>query len=279
MPAQPCLRFDRHGNRCTNLTENIDRWCRAEGCDGFLRGSTANAPESQGRPRGTRAHLAHAASIRPEGIDFDRVDDVIVTRRALDAFRFHHGGDDVAARTELLVMLEDFSLKGVSRGEGYLTLSRDGFELVLSPDHDALVHYRTVHRERTWSQCKAGIRSRFGAAARPARPRGEPVVLDRPQDVLTLVDPAVVHLTSTAFSRWDARVRQGAVASADPESELRSALAADVAAQATVDRVESGAYLVTGPRATWILSPDLTAVIGLRPAPAASPDDASPTTA
>ena len=47
-------------------------------------------------------------------------------------------------------MLEDFSLHGSGRERhGYLALARDGYEILLNPDREAVVKYSTVHRERT----------------------------------------------------------------------------------------------------------------------------------
>lgn len=69
---------------------------------------------------------------------------------------------------ELRSMLEDF-LRVAPQGRkptGYWLLAHKGFRVVLSPDCLSMVDYTTVHAERSWSQVKAGVRSRFAADAK-----------------------------------------------------------------------------------------------------------------
>jgi hypothetical protein len=89
--------------------------------------------------------------------------EVRITTRAVDSFRFHHGGGITSAETQLRAMLEDFLLKSVQERttSGYLKLFRKGFALVMSPGLDAVTGYSSLHRERTWEQVKAGVPSRI----------------------------------------------------------------------------------------------------------------------
>ncbi len=265
-----CERFRSDGDRCQNTTDNADGWCRQPGCDGFLRRSASNAPESLGAPRGTRSHIAKAASPRPEGVVFDQVDEVFVTQRAVEGFLFHHGGDRVAAETEILAMLEDFSLRAIGHQSsgGFLALARDGYEIVLSPDRDAVTSYSTVHRERTWSQFKAGVRSRFGKRASKAVPppaESEPISVEPPEQILALIDLEAIYLTRSAFSRG-VKMMGTAGEESEVENFLRQALRGDIVADPAVERSENGAHLIHASTRTWILRADLLMVIGVRPA-------------
>jgi hypothetical protein len=158
-----CTRFRADGTRCGNPTDNSDGWCRHPDCPGYRRANPDVAPESRNPPRGTPKHVAETGHLVVDGIDLDDVPHLRITTRAVDSFRFHHGGGIPEAETELRTMAEDFLIRSARRisTEGYVTLAREGFEITLSPDRDALVGYRTVHKERTWTQVKAGVRSRI----------------------------------------------------------------------------------------------------------------------
>jgi len=264
-----CSRFRSDGAPCNNTTGNADGWCRQPGCEGFLRRSASGAPESLGAPRGTRTHIANAASPRPDGVDFDQVDEVFVTRRAVESFLFHHGGDRGAAEIEILTMLEDFSLRGVARQSsgGFIALARDGFEIVLSPDRDTVTNYSTMHRERTWSQFKAGVRSRFGTVTRkglPAPIESTPVSVDSPEQILDLLDIDGIHLSNSAFSRG-AKMMEAALEADEVEVFIRQALQEDVAAEPIVECSETGAYVIRALTRTWIVRADLLMILGVRP--------------
>lgn len=236
-----CNRYRRDGEPCLNTTDYVDGWCREPGCDGYLRRSTTSAPESVGAPSGTAKHLAFADSPRPAGVDPIQGDEVHVTLRATESFQFHHGGGRAAAETELRTMLEDFSLRGVAR-------ANDG--------------------ERTWTQFKSGIPSRFGRKRTkplsPGPPAGEPVVTEQADGILALVDVDALHFTGSAFGRG-AQMMEAAGAGGDVEGFLRDALRRDLAAGPAVERSESGAHITSGATATWILWADLRSVLGARP--------------
>ncbi len=58
---------------------------------------------------------------------------------------------------------------------------------------------------------------------------------------------------------------EAAGASSEVADFLRAALRRDIAEGPAVERSETGAHLVSGARATWILRADLGSVLGARP--------------
>ena len=275
-----CSRYHSDGERCTNPTDASDGWCRQPGCGGFVRPSGDLAPESHRSMRGTARHIRETGHV-PVGIDLDEVEDIRISQRAEDSFRFHHGGSAAAARSQLTAMLEDFLLKSArSFRDGYAHLARAGFHLSLSPDLSTVVGYSTAHRERTWEQVKAGVPSRFPKVRRaspsPHRrtPSGEQhpsgPVLD-PAAVGAAVDPATIHLTGlirTNFARF-AGLRQASDEELD--AVLRSRLGALASGELGAPR-EFGVEILAG-GLRWIISADARMAINvgrLRPAGTAS---------
>jgi hypothetical protein len=145
-----CTRFHRDGTACTNPTDHVDGWCRQDGCPGFVRRDPTTAPEFFGAPQGAARHI-RTSRATGTGLDLDELVDIRITMRAVDSFRFHHGGDQRSAEAQMRNMLEDFSLKSSSTvsASGYVRLSRQGYNLALSPDRTAVTGYFTAHRERT----------------------------------------------------------------------------------------------------------------------------------
>ena len=60
-----------------------------------------------GAPRGRANHIAATRDVAL-ALDIDEVDDVCVSQRAKDSFRYHHRGSDAEAEVQLRAMLEDF---------------------------------------------------------------------------------------------------------------------------------------------------------------------------
>lgn len=106
-----CKRFRVDGSTCTNQTNNGDGWCRQADCEGFLRRDPATSPSRNGLLPGTPTHIKETSHVSIGDITVDESQTVVVTTRALDSFRFHHGGDVTQAEVQLRLMFEDFLLK------------------------------------------------------------------------------------------------------------------------------------------------------------------------
>jgi hypothetical protein len=159
-----CTRI-RAGATCLRLTEYADSWCRKPDCPG-------HRAVERPAPRGESGWLSVPKLLRcPVPLDPDEAYDVRVTRTARAKFVERHGGTEPATEAELRSMLEDFLLDAQTgrRLDGYWLLIREGYRLVLSPDRLSIVGYTTKHAERSWSQVKAGVRSRFAAEAQQRR--------------------------------------------------------------------------------------------------------------
>lgn len=266
----PCERFTRAGERCRNRTDNSDRWCRATDCPGYQRARADIAPDIQSGYFGTSRHVAATSDV-PAGLDVDETGDVSVTQRAIDSFRYHHGGSGQAASAQLLTMLEDFLLRSARlvTERGYLRLAAQGYELVLAPDRLAVVSYKTVHRERTWEQVKAGVTSRYGT-----KPFSDyPAYVEQDRDpvpngrVRQSIDAGTIRLTRRAMQNWSRiiRERQGrtGMPALDIETDLRAALAtATVGEERT--QPDSGMHEIVHDGLTWLITPDCSVVIGTR---------------
>jgi len=212
--GRQCSRYRRDGQPCTNPTAASDGWCRAAGCDGFVRPYPIEDREHHEprAPFGTRRHVAETGHLQV-ALDIDEIEAVRVSQRARDTYRYHHRGSDAGAEVALRQMLGDFLITSArSSAQGYVTLAREGYQITLSPDASTIVGYATVHRERTWAQVKAGVRSRYGrSGARRCRPerggRLAPGPALPPSQIAASIDTGQVHLTSRVRTGYD-RIRQ-----------------------------------------------------------------------
>lgn len=139
---------------------------RLDGCDGFRRASTSSTPppvRDAPRPDAMQEEaVATALPLRPTAIR--------ICAAAIDSYRFHHGGSIDPATRELRDMLRPFAETAKLRwARGYVFLIQGDYKLVLNAELDVLTGHVTVHRERTWAQCQAGVAPRFPAAWK--RPR------------------------------------------------------------------------------------------------------------
>lgn len=152
----------RDGAVCWRLTPYDDAWCRQPDCPGHRRAERPANKASRGLwaiPEPWR---------QPIPLDPDEAYEASITATAIRKFVAVHGGTDKAAEAELRSMLEDFLQIGAAgqKPSGYWLLIHQGFRMVLSPDCLTMVDYTTVHAERSWSQVKAGVTSRFAADAK-----------------------------------------------------------------------------------------------------------------
>ncbi len=273
LPMNRCTRFHRDGTACTNPTDHVDGWCRQDGCPGFVRRAPAPAPAPEffGALRGAARHVRTSRATDTD-LDLDELVDTRITMRAVDSFRFHHGGDQRSAEAQLRSMLEDFLLKSASTvsASGYMRLSRQGYNLILSPDRTAVTAYSTVHRERTWEQVKSKVPSRFHRSptrtSMHAPEAGPPVPVDQFAEVF---DAETVHLTG--------RVQRSYAKLADmvesSDAELHTALRADTAqlSTGTVTQREDGLFEIEHAAWIWLVSPDCRTLIGVKAHPRPQP--------
>src|SRR4051794_20961937 len=200
LPARRCERYRRDGRRCENLTTHPDGWCHDPACDGFRRAATRSAPEEvDGPPGGTERQIAAAPAT-----GLRAAPTLHVTTAALDSYRFHHGGSIDSAARELRDMLAAFlDHSAMRRSRDYVVLSREGYQLIVDAEVQAITGYRTVHRERTWAQLCAGVPSRFGGGRPGGRHGG--LLREPAQRVPPDFDPATVTITPAALKGFAPR--------------------------------------------------------------------------
>ncbi len=181
-------------------------------------------------------------------------------------------------------MLEDFILKSAKRTlkSGLVQLSREGFVLVVTPNGDSIRGYGTVHRERTWEQVKAGVRSRFKSgglvrtAAGPAPDEGPAVDLDAfPKSF----EPAHIYLTARVRQAFAKLCEMGSTSDGDLDEAIRSSVKDSLPGDIT--QCSDGGFELRGADVVWRISADCRRLIGIAAttgpgAPLTSVHDASP---
>ena len=203
----------------------------------------------------------------PVDLDSDEAYSVRLSQRAVDSFRFHHGGSERAARAQLHAMLEDFLLRSARRvnSSGTITLARSGYVLTLSPGLDVVVGYASQHRERTWEQVRAGVKSRFGKGAYPPGkiPKGPPIELAA---LRTALDPLTCVLTARARHAFDRLVQDGVVEAAPDdvarEAALREELRRARDTGACAQRPD-GVIEISHLGRRWVVSPNALGLLGI----------------
>lgn len=216
--------------------------------------------------RGTRAHVRATRDV-PLDLASDEAYTVRLSQRAVDSFRFHHGGSDPAARSQLHAMLEDFLLSSARRvnTSGTVTLVRSGYLLTLSPSLDVVVGYQSQHRERTWEQVRAGVKSRFGKGAYPPHkiPKGPPIEADA---LRTALDPLTCVLTARARTNFDRMVRDGAVVAGPDDAEREAALRDELRRArdtGVASRRPDGVFEIAHLMRRWVVSPNALGLLGI----------------
>lgn len=154
-----CARYAADGTPCTNFTIRNIGWCGR--CEGF---GTREAPgvgahvNRVRRPSNEEEWIPADAPLHPE-----EAYEVSVPRSTQQAFINIHGGTPAAAEAQIRALLEDLLREGRTEQapDGLWRIRAHGYLLLLSPGHEAVISYRTGHRERTWAQFKAGVPSRI----------------------------------------------------------------------------------------------------------------------
>lgn len=158
----------RSGATCGRLTEYADAWCRRPDCPGHR---TADRPPMPANPAPREGAPVPEQPAGPVPLDPDEAFEIRIARLAVGSFVAVHGGSPQAAEAELRSMLEDFLRDATAKRNdgGYWSLARDGYRCTLSPDCSTMVNYKTLHGERSWSQFKAGVPSRYPQAWKERR--------------------------------------------------------------------------------------------------------------
>lgn len=158
-PVRTCNRYRDNGSACTEPTNNVDLWCRTEECPGHM----TPAPD---KTRFTRNGRQHHVMVNPSPFPLDEyeISTLHITSRALDRFLAAHPGFPGRTEAEISIksMVSDFaSLRRWKKTQnGYYLLVNEGFRATISRDLRCIIDYQTIHAERTWAQCKAGVPSR-----------------------------------------------------------------------------------------------------------------------
>lgn len=273
--TRTCTRLRADGTVCGNPTTNRDAWCRARDCGGFRPDHERRAVASFAVPEEWQSPYVPASG---SGIPLDPEEayEIGVTRTAIRRFVQAHGGTDQAAETELRSLLEDALRHGkVRRGRsGRWVVFLSGFSCFLAPDCSAVVSYKSLHAERSYSQILAGVPSRVAKRHNGAvLPAGYTVgerrhvsPSDQPQPALPehelrLIAVEALRLTHRAVGEL---ASQGLAGHDDPSTLALVAplLAADLAA-APVSANEYR-YRVEGSAVVWLLSLDGTTLISAK---------------
>jgi hypothetical protein len=181
-----------------------------------------------------------------------------VSRSAREHFIGIHGGSHAAAEAEIRALLEDALHHGKARQlpNGRWQVMTAGYQATLSADGAAVIKYATVHRERSYAQIRAGVRSRISTTTklptgyqrdeqqpRPSTP-GTPLSIES----VRLIDPSKLALTGRAIREL---ARQGLAGHDDTSTRalIASDLTTDLSA-AEITTAEHG-HIVEGSAIRW----------------------------
>lgn len=147
-----------------------------------------------------------------EPIDLDQpawnADSVSIDPAAIRAFTGRHRVDEDTARRELAILIRDAAASGTRHrtNDGSHRLSHRGFTIVVSPDGTVVTGYQTSHLERTPSQVRDKVPSRFGHGRQRvveafASPSARDQAVGNPPrmtsiEIATVFDPDRVWITS-----------------------------------------------------------------------------------
>lgn len=265
-PVKSCTRFREDGSACTNQTDFADGWCHVEDCPGYLRADPAPAPKLNRSWQGATNRIRPPVAVPTGDVSVENLATVGVSKNAIDTFRDHHGGSRRQAEIQLRCMLEDFVSKSalsVSSG-GSLKLARQGYVLILSPARDMIIGYSTGHRERTWEQIKAGVKSRFKkigvrAASGSVPELGPPVQLS---DFDTTFDPVTVHLTARVRTSY-AKIA-GLVEASDEQLDMTIRATCSELQFGSLIQREDGCFEISEDGRIWLVSPDCRSLFGVK---------------
>lgn len=164
-----CARYSREGVRCENRTEYPDRWCRLEGCEGFVRPKPSRQHFLPSDPVGFGKSMPSSVDSGQE-VENRKRGHARVSLRASDLYKAHHGGSTADAVGSLR-MLADWCVSHTDAitfvgWREFGRFSSDGFSLSVAVDSGTIVSYSAIHEDRTWAQVLAGVPSRASGKPR-----------------------------------------------------------------------------------------------------------------
>ena len=173
-------RFKFDGSTCHNVCNFEDGWCRENDCAGFVRVTPVSATlrdvlaqHAEGNPvnqkretfttKASETNLVHALTSSAK---------ILVTQRAINEFKGHHGGSSETAENSIkslffqclendIDVLRDVEEEFYILRYGRFTISALITSIV------RITSYSTLHRERTWEQVENGISSRITKKSKP----------------------------------------------------------------------------------------------------------------
>ncbi len=180
-----------------------------------------------------------------------------VATRCQREFTEHHQVTPEVAIEEIhqfaVYALRQGGYKRLDNGAHYL--SRDGFRIWLSPDARMVTGYRTLHFERTPSQVRGRVRSRFKKIKKGSGRHGPPGPTLRLDEMAANVDPARIAISASAMNSF---AKSHGTRAKDPlvEGWLRQELAQALRTGTWAPAKSSEAYLLRRDDRGWVFTPD-----------------------
>lgn len=204
--------------------------------------------------------------------EWDR-DEVVLSPRAVRQFAGRHGVDEDSAVGELFDLLDDAATRGKHHriASGNHVLSVDGFRLTLTVDGRTIVSYRTLHAERTPSDVRNKVPSRFGHK-RPQNPEEWAAWMAERDDAVRNVAPencvSVAEIAS-AFDPERSRITAGVIAIDDPDRQASVQAVRHELREAEANgrwmAGDLGCHLLVHGGRTWTISPNGHGVLDCEP--------------
>jgi hypothetical protein len=202
---------------------------------------------------------------------------VTISPHAVRQFAGRHRVDEDEATDEIFHLLDDAAARGKRyRRETLIhTLSVDGFTLVLSPDGTTILSYRTVHAERTPSEVRNKVPSRFKHKHKhkPERSPEEVTALLAERDRTVSEVPPDRWLSTTQvadfFDPDRTRITASVVKHGHPNrysilDDIREELRGAVA-NGRWEVADNGCHVLQHLQRRWTISPDGRGVLSCTP--------------
>ncbi|MHB1433461.1 MAG: hypothetical protein ACYCVZ_15265 [Streptosporangiaceae bacterium] len=206
---------------------------------------------------------------------------VVLSPHAVRQFAGRHRVDEDTAADELFDLLDDAAARGMRFrfASGEHALAVDGFTITLAPDGATVIRYATVHAERTPSDVRDKVPSRYGRRHRRSPARWAAWMAERDAAVCAVPPEERVPAGQIAsrFNPDRARITAGVVPhdQAGRQAEVR-AIRDGLRRAAAAGRWSpgpDGCHILAHDGRAWTVSPNGHAVLSCEPAwcPAAPP--------